>query len=59
MLLARTLTLLVAAILADDPHHALATDDFAIPTNAFYRCTYFHDFTCISSFVTGLLPGAN
>jgi len=30
------LSLLVAAILADNPYHTLATDNFAITTNAFY-----------------------
>jgi hypothetical protein len=30
------LSLLVAAILADNPDHTLATDNFAITTNAFY-----------------------
>jgi len=47
LLLAGALALLVAAILADDPNHALATDNFAIATNAFYRWTYFHDLTCL------------
>ena len=40
-----TLALLVTAILADNPNHALATNNFAITTNAFYGSTYFHDFT--------------
>jgi hypothetical protein len=30
------LSLLVSAILADDPDHTLATDNFAITANAFY-----------------------
>jgi hypothetical protein len=41
------LPLLVAAILADNTDHALATDNFAITTNAFYRGSYFHGFTYI------------
>jgi len=37
-----TLTLFVAAILADNPNHALATDNFTVAANTFYRCTNFH-----------------
>jgi hypothetical protein len=49
-LLAGALPLLVAAILADDPHHAVAADDFAIAANALYGSTYFHCFTYILLF---------
>jgi hypothetical protein len=35
-LLAGTLALLVATILADNPHHAIATHDFAVTANTFY-----------------------
>jgi hypothetical protein len=44
-----TLSLLVTAILADDADHALATDNLTVATNAFYRGTYFHGFTYLSS----------
>jgi hypothetical protein len=46
---ASALALFVAAILADNPHNALAADDFAVATNTFYRCTNFHGFTYIKS----------
>jgi len=37
-----TLALLVAAVLADDPHHTLAPDDLAVSADTLDRCTYFH-----------------
>jgi hypothetical protein len=37
-----TLALLVAAILADDPHHPFAPDDLAVAADTLDRCTYFH-----------------
>jgi hypothetical protein len=37
-----TLTLLVAWILANDAHHALAADDLAVAAHPLYRCHYFH-----------------
>ena len=37
-----TLALLVAAILANDPHHTLAPDDLAVTTDTLDRCAYFH-----------------
>jgi hypothetical protein len=43
------LALLVAAILADNPHHALAPDDLAVATDTLYGCTNFHGFTYINS----------
>jgi hypothetical protein len=43
------LALFVAAILADNPHNALAADDLAVATNTFYGCTNFHGFTYINS----------
>jgi hypothetical protein len=43
------LSLLVAAIFADDADHALATDNLTVAANAFYRGTYFHGFTYLLS----------
>jgi hypothetical protein len=40
-----SLALFMAAILADNPNNTLATNDLTISANAFYRSTYFHDFT--------------
>jgi len=37
------LALFVAAILADNPHHTLAADNFTVATHALYRSTNFHD----------------
>jgi hypothetical protein len=36
------LALLVAAILADDPHHTLAPYDLAVTTDTLDRSAYFH-----------------
>jgi hypothetical protein len=36
------LALLVAAILADNPHHTLATYDLAVTTDTLDRSAYFH-----------------
>ena len=47
MLLAGALPLLVAAILTDNPYHAVAADDLAVAANALYGSTYFHRFTYI------------
>ena len=46
------LPLLVPRVGADDPHHALALDHFAIAANPFNRSQYFHDaldfsFNCV------------
>ena len=49
-LLAGALPLLVAAILADNPHHTIAADDFAVAANALNGSTYFHCFTYIQQF---------
>lgn len=37
-----TLTLLMLGILADNPDHALTTNDLAVITDPFDRCSDFH-----------------
>jgi hypothetical protein len=39
------LALLVAAILADDPHHTVAPNDLAVATDTLDRSTHFHVIT--------------
>src|SRR5690349_15187874 len=38
-----TLPLLVLGVGADDTHHAMAMDHFALVTQLLYRCPHFHD----------------
>jgi len=38
-----TLTLLMARVGANHPHHTVATDDFAVATHFLDRCSDFHD----------------
>lgn len=37
-----TLALFVLGIFANHPQAAFAADNFAIPANGFYGCSYFH-----------------
>ncbi|SBT09665.1 hypothetical protein ACCAA_750042 [Candidatus Accumulibacter aalborgensis] len=37
------MTLFVTLICTDDPHDAMAPNDFALATDAFHRCQHFHD----------------
>jgi hypothetical protein len=37
------LTLLVAALFADDTHDAVTTHNLAVAADFFHRCTHFHE----------------